>query len=299
MSFMLINQINFLSFSVSASFKSPSKSCHCVKQRNEVKLMPTIQIRLLMDPEKKSIEITDDQCKTIQNNVSYLQETLSEIDYCLMLRENISAAFEDFETNGAGIPNNFIRLNRFLMNWLNSFYAWIEYHEKHYKDLFSALKTKYYDSYFPYRFAYAMRSYTTHQSLCISRITFDVINETTKYVIPINEILIQGKELNKKFKQELEQIMTEHDSIDLTDFSKGFLSMFESLQSEIWQNIISLSDQKHDEIIRIIKPYEGTFITGFYVEKDGTKIIDVAVTLSRYREKRKELSLPEALKQYL
>ena len=252
-----------------------------------------------MEPEKKSIDITDDQCEVIQNNVSYIQETMSEIDYCLMLRENILAAFEDFETNGAGIHNNFIRLNRYLMNWLNSFYAWIEYHEKHYKDLFSDLKTKYYDSYFPYRFAYAMRSYTTHQSLCISRITFDAINETTNYVIPINEILIQGTELNKKFKLELEQLTFEHDSIDLVAFTKGFLSMFESMQSEIWQSIISISDQKHDEIICYIEPYLGSFLTDIYVEKDGAKIIDVEVPLSRYREKKKEIPLPEKLKQYL
>ena len=261
--------------------------------------MPTIQLRVLMDPEKKSINITDNQCDVIQNDVSYIKETMSEIDYCLMLRENILAAFKDFETNGAGIPNNFNRLNRHLMNWLNSFYAWIEYHEKHYKDLFTTLKTKYYDSYFPYRFAYAMRSYTTHQSLCISRITFDVLNETTNYVIPIDEILIQGTELNKKFKLELEQMLSERDSIDLVSFTKDFLSMFESMQSEIWDSIIAVSDQKHYEIMRYVAPYWGSIFTGFYVEKDIAKLIYVNVSLSRYREKKKELSLPESLKQYL
>ena len=58
--------------------------------------MPSINLRLLMEPDTVQLEITNEQCNTIKEKVKFLQNTLSEIDYCLMLRENIQEAFEDF-----------------------------------------------------------------------------------------------------------------------------------------------------------------------------------------------------------
>lgn len=252
-----------------------------------------------MDPEPIKIEITDEQFKALQNSVSYLQETMAEIDYCLMLRENIFEAFEDFKTNGIGISNNFIRLNRYLMNWLNSFYAWIEYHEKNYKPLFSTMSKKYHDTNFSYRFAYGMRRYTTHQSLCISRISFDSLNETTKFIIPIDEILLHGKKLNKKLLAELEQMKNESAEIDLESFTKDFLTMFESFQSELWNSIISKAEKMFSEITELIKPYLDKPITGCRIKNDNIVVLDVGVVLTRYIEKRKLLSVPDYLKPYL
>lgn len=261
--------------------------------------MLTIQIRLLMDPELKRFEISEEQCSSIRDKVSYLHETAAEIDYCLILRENLLDAFNDFKTNGAGIPNNFIRLNRCLMNWLNTFYTWIEYHERHYKDLFSELKSKYYDDFFSYRFAYHMRRYTTHQSLCISRITFDVLKETTKYIIPIDVLLENGKEIKVKFRHELEEIKPDNPGIDLEIFTKEFLVMFESFQGEIWKSIIPEADNKYNDLIKYCEQYKDKMITGFRVCDDDTKIIDVQVALKRYLEKKHSLFLPDALKQYM
>lgn len=252
-----------------------------------------------MDSEPIKIEITEEQFKAIQNSVSCLQETMSEIDYCLMLRENIYEAFEDFKTNGPGIPNNFIRLNRYLMNWLNSFYAWIEYHERNYKPLFSSMSNRYHDTNFSYRFAYGMRRYTTHQSLCISRISFDSLNETTKYIIPIDELLQHGKKLNKKLLVELEQMKIESAEIDLESFTKDFLTMFESFQGELWDSIISNADKKFSETTEFIKPYLDKPITGCRIKNDDIIILDAGVVLTRYKEKRKLLSVPEYLKPYL
>lgn len=261
--------------------------------------MPIINLRLLMEPDTVQLEITNEQCNTIKEKVEFLQNTLSEIDYCLMLRENIQEAFEDFKTNGAGIDNNFIRLNRYLMNWLNSFYAWIEHHERHYKELFSSLKSYYYDSYFSYRFAYEMRKYTTHQSLCISRIVYDVLNESTKYIIPIDEILTHGREIKSSLRQELTQMKTNGTEIDLVRFTKEFLAMFESFQNELWKRIIPKLDEKCHDLMVYIEPYLDKPITGYRIKENDIITIDVGVTLNRYTEKKKCLESPEVLMRYL
>ena len=260
--------------------------------------MPIIDIRLLMDPTPIQLEITKEQFYIIQDKVGFLQKTLSEIDYCLMLRENIQEAFEDFKTNGAGIDNNFIRLNRYLMNWLNSFYAWIEYHERNYNELFSSMKSKYYDSFFSYRFAYGMRSYTTHQSLCISRITFDSLNETTKYIIPLEEILRQKKGINSKLLRELEQMKNTCSEIDLEEFTKEFLGMFESFQSDLWKSIITKSDENYRYLFCLIEPYLDKSIIGYRLKDNDEIIIDIVIILTRYIDKKKCLATPDVLKQY-
>ena len=107
--------------------------------------MPSIIIHFLMNHDEVKIEIPDEECDIIKQSASKINMITSETDYCLMLRDNLLDAFNDFATNGPGTDKNFNRLNRYIMNWLNSFYAWIGFHERHYKDLFSVLKTKYYD----------------------------------------------------------------------------------------------------------------------------------------------------------
>lgn len=261
--------------------------------------MLNILIKILMEPETKTITITDEQYAIISHNVEYLKETISEVDYCLMLHENIVAAIDDFKINGAGIPNNFIRLNRYLMNWLNSFYAWIEYHESHYNALFGTLKSKYYDSYFQYRFAYEMRKYTTHHSLCISRITFDTLHETTRYIIPIDKILIYKKKLNSKFAKELEERCLIDEEIDLEDFTRRFFSVFETFQSEIWDNIIPDADKKFDELLSYLEPFKDETITRYYIQEDDNNIINIGLALKLYKEKKQLLSLPDEYKSYL
>lgn len=252
-----------------------------------------------MDAVTKELTITDEQYTLIKDNISFLQETMFEVDYCLMLRENIVAAIDDFKINGAGIPNNFIRLNRYLMNWVNSFYAWILYHEKHYNTLFVSLKSKYYDSYFQYRFAYEMRNHTTHQSICISRITFDTLHETTKYIISIDEILFYKKKLNSKFAKELEERCLIDKEIDLEDFTRSFFSVFETFQSEIWDNIIPDADKKFDELWSYIEPFKDKTITRFYIPENDNNITDIGLALARYKEKKQLLPLPDEYKLYL
>ena len=87
--------------------------------------------------------LTEEDYRKICNGLSKLQSIMSEIDYCLMLRDNLHEFFEACEIAEINDENNFNLLNRRIMNWLNSFYAWIEYHERHHKILFAEIKNKY------------------------------------------------------------------------------------------------------------------------------------------------------------
>ena len=79
------------------------------------------------------------------------------------------------------------------MNWLNSFYVWVEYHERYHKILFGKLKGRFYDQYPEYRITYFLRRYTTHQSCCITKTTLALDTGIVSYLIPVDKILENGE----------------------------------------------------------------------------------------------------------
>ena len=261
--------------------------------------MPRIIIHYLMNHTDETIEISDIESASLIQSVSSLNMILSEIDYCIMLRDNLLDAFIDFDSNGPGAENNFNRLNRYIMNWLNSFYAWIGFHERHYKELFSTLKSKYYDRYFEYRFAYAMRKFTTHQAVCVSRTTFDVLKETTRFEIPIEDILKYSKEMKRSFVAELKTMSQTCDYIDLEQFTKGFFTMFELLQNEFWKATTPHTDIECDKLCSYAIPYLDKPISRYYLIDSNGDEMDMDTIINCYREKKQKLSLPDEMRKYL
>ena len=108
--------------------------------------------------------ITETEYLDIKQMMSDVQLMMSEIDYYLMLKDNAKELAEEIN-KGKRDENKFNDLNRKLMNLLNSFYAWVEFYQHNYKDVFNALKSNYYDTYFEYRLAYSLRKYTTHTKI--------------------------------------------------------------------------------------------------------------------------------------
>lgn len=261
--------------------------------------MPSIIIHFLMSHNEEKIEISDAECCAIKQSISNLKLILSEIDYCLMLRDNLFDEFNDFATNGPGADNNFNRLNRYIMNWLNSFYAWIGFHERHYRELFSELKTKYYDTYFEYRFAYAMRKFTTHQAVCVHRTTFDVLKETTRFEIPIEDILKYSKEMKKSFIEELTTMKDTCAFIDLEEFTKGFFTMFELLQGELWKATIPQTDIECEKLCSYAIPYMDKPITRYHLIDNNGDETNLDSVINHYRKKKQMITLSDEMKKFL
>ena len=260
--------------------------------------MPKIVIRTLLSYRGIIIPISEEEVKTIRKHVALLKTVMSEIDYCVMLRDNILDAFLDLSINAVGQLDNFNRLNRYLMNWLNSFYAWIEFHERNYHDLFDQLKRTYYDTSFEYRFAYEMRKYTTHQAVCISQIKYDALNEKTKFEIPIDEILLHGTELKRAFRDELANIRQENPSVDVKDFTQSFYKMFESFQGKIWSKLIPESDAYLQSLFMHINAFGEDNVIAFRIEDTDGKSLNIGNTIIRYLEKKKSIPIPAELQPY-
>lgn len=142
--------------------------------------------------EVHSKSISEAQYGEIKIATQQLQEFTSEMDYFCMVVDNIEDYLRECSFDRNDTKDKFIQGNRYLANWLNSFYMWIEYHERHMKAQFANLKKKYYDQYSAYRMAYNLRKYMTHCSLAFTKSVYDVIHETMYFNGVISEILERG-----------------------------------------------------------------------------------------------------------
>ena len=221
------------------------------------------------------------------------------LDYCSMVRYNLYDFLKAAETYASGCDDKIVKVNRHIMNWLNSFYTWIEYHERHNKNIFSAIKKKYFDEFFEYRFAYILRKFTTHQAMCIDSISFDVINERASFRIGLSNILCYKKDLKKSIVDELEAKLQKEEHVDAVAFSRNFLSMFEKMQKEIWESEQLEIDKKLIGILESVQDVSQP-IADSYISSDGEEMtFPVGYRVHRYLCKMKERQIPQCLCPYL
>ena len=121
-------------------------------------------------------------------------EFMNEIDNYTMLLGNSKDFLQYTKDGNVNLEKmeEFANLNRLFMNWLNTFYVWVEYHERYHKILFGKLKGRFYDQYPEYRITYFLRRYTTHQRWCITKTTLALETGIVSYLIPVDKILENG-----------------------------------------------------------------------------------------------------------
>lgn len=108
-----------------------------------------------------------------------------------------------------------IECNRLLYNFENTFYSFINYFEKKYREVFADIKKTIYENYFEYRFVYYLRNYMTHENLAVLKQTSQFFeNRIERRFIVSKKDLINSVSCKKEFKKELEQFSDE-DDIDL------------------------------------------------------------------------------------
>lgn len=228
--------------------------------------------------------ISETDYLAIKHMMSDVQLMMSEIDYYLMLKDNATELAEEIYI-GKRDENKFNDLNRKLMNLLNSFYAWVEFYQHNYKDLFNTLKTKYYDSYFEYRLAYSLRRYTTHCSVCISTIEYDVLKEEEHiYIKP--ELLLENKEyFNSIVMNDLAELFKSNSKIELSDFLSRFVLMLEKMQMELWKTTIITNINVMNTILSQTQPRQDVFMDTVIESEDKSVRIRIGYILMKANDK--------------
>lgn len=191
--------------------------------------------------------VSEQRVFDIKKKIKVLFEFMNEIDNYTMMIGN-STDFLNYTENSVEKMEEFENLNRLFMNWLNTFYVWIEYHERYHKELFGKFKGTFYDKYSEYRITYYLRRYTTHQSSCISKTTLALNTGKVTYLIPVEKILEEG-DMNKQTKSDLREIKNRCENIDARQLVEKTMQIMREFQNALWKEEwkavkVSLDDLK-------------------------------------------------------
>lgn len=244
--------------------------------------------------------ISEEQFKEIRECIEYLDTCMYEIDYCLMLRDNIYDFLRSIEDDIDDRNMVFVSLNRLFMNTMNSYYAWIEFHEKNYKSIFKPIVSQYYDSHFEYRLAYNLRTYTTHHSLAITSTTTHLDTGLKTIDIELEKLLDKKSGIQNSFRKELDGVVSTNGmrKIDAYPFIINFFRIFEKLQGDFWNSIYKDIAAK----IELLQDYtqNDRMIRDTYVfTEDESDYLRIGAKIALMLNKWKMIILPDYLQKYL
>lgn len=177
--------------------------------------------------------LSEDTFSSIMESVGNLQTAMLSKDYIAITMENIRELKECMNSVDIADKRKFQAINRYVYNVLGVFYAWIEYWESNYKNIFAPVKKKYYDKYFEYRMMYNLRIYMTHCEMAVTQIEchFDK-GEIFIYIEPEKMLHHPGR-MQKSFLPELEDLQKHSKKIDLEALIVGFEKLYVDMNQEL------------------------------------------------------------------
>ena len=132
-----------------------------------------------------------------------------------------------------------IECNRWLYNFVDTFYSFINYYEKNYKSEFAVVKKQIYDTYFEYRFIYNLRNYMVHQDLGVLKKTTYFNSDKIEVDFKVSKSkLQQSTGCQKPFARELKTRNDISENISIKTVVEPFVKILLELQKEM---LIALS----------------------------------------------------------
>ena len=233
------------------------------------------------------IDKIDDKKKITRlvHSLDIIKSLFSEIDYYLILMDNKKELLSDIATNGPGNPKGFIRLNRLLLNYLNSYYTWKAF-IKHHCMADAQKLIKLWNKYSENRImlaADALRNYAVHDSVLTDRMIFDCLSETLKIEIDTNKLF--KSKYSKLSNGQREAIQSFGDSIELKTFFSSLSDTTKEIQNSIWK---IESDIFLNAINNILEYTSAQLPSCFncWIEDDrGNIIVDIGRNFELFMEK--------------
>lgn len=188
-----------------------------------------------------SSNLTNEEFHETNESIQFLRAILNESDAYIVVSENCKEFLSAASKIGCGQSENFTKINRYFTNYLNSFYMWLTFHNhnKLFEKAYARLKSKYQNENLTYGLARTLRNYTTHKAFAISKISFDVLNEYTSFMIEPALILEDNKvDKNKLAKEHFIHLKESNDCLNAVQFTEDFLDFFDKFQREIWDYLL-------------------------------------------------------------
>lgn len=205
------------------------------------------------EPEIIEDNLSEDEYNTIMSNIHKLQTTMLSKEYYYIVKDNMHDLLRYISNINPKDTCAFSTINRYMYNVLGVFYAWIEYYENNFKDIFSTIKKKYYDDYVEYRLMYNLRIYMTHCEMAITNIHVNYDEQSLFVNIKPKKLLQRKDSLQKKAILDLQKMVDENTLIDVYELIIKFEKIFNSMHTELIKGIEPIIKIVYDDIIKYIR----------------------------------------------
>lgn len=238
---------------------------------------------------KKEIykQISVDELHSVEDNKKLLVDFLNETDYYLLVKRNALDFIDDATKNRCNNNDAFIHLNQYFSNFCNSFYIWKTFHNHcRWKKTFGPIKSYYQNNDLTYSMSDALRNYSTHKGFAITKITFDILNESTSYQIPPEKII--ADEETKKYRlayDYLSKINSDGGVLDALTFANDFETMFEGMQLKFWSSIIPQVKDAYNTLLSYVPSQEPECYNTYILSDTGDYYLHIGRTIELFRDR--------------
>ena len=126
-------------------------------------------------------KIAEDDIIKIKNIGKLFFDVLLSLDYYNIVNDNLIEIMENIKKLDLNVPKNFAKINRYFINISNSFYMYQLFYEKQFKNKYKFVFSNIYDNYDNYVLMYNLRNYVVHNTLAITKLTFDINKNIKKF----------------------------------------------------------------------------------------------------------------------
>lgn len=233
------------------------------------------------------VDTTSDKNKviTIIDSNNIMKSLFSEIDYYLILMDNKKELLGDIATNGPGNAKGFIRINRLILNYLNSYYTWKAF-IKHHCMADTQQLIKLWNKYSENRImlaADALRNYAVHDSVLTDRMIFDCLSESLKIEIDTSKLL--KSKYSKLSNGQREAIQSFGDSIELKTFISSLSDITKEIQNSIWKIESDIFLNAINNILECTSDQLPSCFNCWIEDDRGNIIADIGRSLELFMEK--------------
>lgn len=227
------------------------------------------------------------ECK---KSISKLEKLLLSVNYYLIVKDNIFDLLQCIDNIDTHDKKLFTILNRYTFNFVNTFYAYINFYETNFKKVFYPIKVKYYDENIEYRLIYNIRNYMAHKEMVVSTVVKDILSKDTdsniSIQLDIKKLANKDSGVQKKVRKELQAMIAENKQLDLSLLIHNFFYVFESLQKELMDELVKDSTKSLETIDEFIEGDFPNYLPTYIINKEEpSDIISLATYMNHFLKK--------------
>lgn len=199
------------------------------------------QLRAVVWGKDKEIiqDIDNEVGDNLISYIKYLSVNMKSYFYYQIVKRNLSGLITFIEAQqNKTTKSDLVECNRLLFNFMDTFYAFINYFESNYKKEFESIKNNIYDKYFEYRFIYNLRNFIIHEDLGVLSETRQFNKDFITVQFNINlEKFSTSKRVQSKVREEIKDKFNKR-NMDIYPILKKQYAIIKEIQERM---ILTLS----------------------------------------------------------